>query len=140
MPTEPIRITVLGDTAPLSANRTRRLHWSALHRLQNLAKLRAHTAWIMARKPSLQGPWPVRVDVIIRRGRKLDRDNAVSSLKATIDGLFKGRVTPDDSEAFLDMRMPVQETGARWEGREEVEFVVWPGELGTPAQGRAGAL
>jgi hypothetical protein len=94
----------------------------------------------MARKPSLQGPWPVRVDVIIRRGRKLDRDNAVSSLKATIDGLFKGRVTPDDSEAFLDMRMPIQETGKQWHGREEVEFVVWPGELGTPSEGRLVAL
>ena len=138
--TEPIRIVVLGDNAPMSANRTRKLHWSALHRLQNAAKLRAHTAWICARKPSLMGPWPVRVEVTIRRGRKMDRDNAVSSLKAVIDGLFKGKVTPDDSEAFLDMRTPVQETGAQWIGREEVEFTIWPGELGTHRKDRAGAL
>lgn len=137
--TEPIRITVLGDNAPMSANRARNLHWTALHRLQTAAKHRAHTAWVIAGKPALAGPWPVRVDVTIRRGRKMDRDNAVSSLKAVIDGLFKGKVTPDDSERFLDLRTPIQEVGARWKGREEVEFVIWR-ELGTPQDGNLEAL
>ena len=125
--TQPIRITVLGDNAPMSPNNTRRLHWTQLHRLQDAAKRRAHTAWVIAGKPSLVGPWPVRVDITIRRGRVMDRDGAFASLKAVIDGLFKGRVTPDDSCAFLDLRMPTQETGKRWIGREEVEFVIWPG-------------
>lgn len=121
-----IRIVVPGDNAPMSPNRTRRLHWRSLHRLQSAAKTRAGTAWLAAGRPVYAGPFPAVVEVTIRRGRRMDRDNATGSLKAVIDGLFKGRVTPDDSEAFLDLRTPLQEVGAQWKGREEVEFVILP--------------
>ena len=117
-----IRITVPGDNGSLSPNRAGGTHWSKTSKARKSAKNRALIAWQKAGRPVAQGPFPVRVEVTIRRGRVMDRDNALASLKAVIDGLFKGNVTPDDSTAYIALQIPVQETGKQWIGREEVEF------------------
>lgn len=140
MLTDPIRITVLGDNADLSPNALRSTNRFRRAELVRQARHRAAIAWFLAGKIALQGPFPVRVQAVIRRTRVMDDDNALGSLKAIRDELFNGKVTPKDSTRYIRFEMPAQETGARWEGREEVEFVVWPRELGTPTQGRAGAL
>ena len=141
MPAEPIRITVLGDNGPISPNALKKLkHWALRAELVREARHRAMVAWLMAGRPTCPGPFPVRVEATIRRTRVLDDDNALGSLKAIRDELFNGRVIPKDSTRFLRFQMPTQETGKRWAGVEEVEFVIWPGELGTHPKGRAGAL
>lgn len=140
MPTEPIRITVLGDNAPLSPNALRSTHWARRAELVREARHRAMVAWLLAGRPTCPGPFPVRVEAVIRRTRVMDDDNALGSLKAIRDELFNGRVIPKDSTRFLRFQMPTQETGKRWAGVEEVEFTIWPGELGTPRKGAAGAL
>ena len=64
----------------------------------------------------------------------LDDDGAVGSIKALRDGLFgaetrrglarMGLIIPDDSLRYARFEMPVQETGKRFAGREEVEFLI----------------
>ena len=120
-----IRIVVPDDNAALSPNRANGSHWRTTSRAKKSAKNRALIAWHAAGCPRVQGPFPVRVDITIRRGRVMDTDNALASLKAVIDGLFKGQCTPDDSSAFLALQTPKQETGRAWVGREEVEFVIF---------------
>lgn len=126
MPTEPIRITVLGDNAPLSPNALRSLNRYRRAELVRQARHRALVAWLLAGRPMCPGPFPVRVECIIRRTRVMDDDNALGSLKAIRDELFNGLVIPKDSVRFLRFEMPTQETGKRWAGVEEVEFRIYP--------------
>lgn len=129
-----IRITVPGDNAMLSPNRRSSLNRYERARLVKMVKLRAIAAWFAAGRPVCPGPFPARVAVTIRRGRVLDDDGAVGSIKALRDGLFgaiarkgmarPGLITPDDSLRYVRFEMPVQETGKNWIGREEVEFIV----------------
>lgn len=140
MPTEPIRITILGDNAPLSPNALRSTHWARRAELVRQARHRALVAWLLAGRPTHPGPFPVRVEAVIRRSRVMDDDNALGSLKAIRDELFNGLMAPNDSVAFVRFQMPTQETGKRWAGIEEVEFTIWPGELGTPRKAPAAAL
>lgn len=120
--TAEIRITVLGDNGPLSPNALRSTHWARRAELVRKARHRAMVAWLLAGRPVWPGPFPVTVQPIIRRARVMDDDGALSSLKAVRDGLFGGNVTPDDSVRFVRFLMPIQETGGKWRGREEVEF------------------
>ena len=123
-----IRITVPGDNAALSPNN--RMAWPQKQRLVRAARSRAKAAWLLAGQPRYSGPFPVRVEVTVRRQRVMDDDNALGSLKAIRDELFNGAITPGDSGRYVRFEMPKQETGARWKGREEVEFTVWIGGEG----------
>jgi hypothetical protein len=117
---EPIRITVPFDPHRLSLNA--RLHWRARKRLNDAAKEAAVYGWMLAGQPKAEGP--VRVSLIVRRGRRLDIDNAITGTKACRDALFKGRVTPDDSPRWVTLGECQQECGKVWRGREECVFVI----------------
>jgi len=63
----------------------------------------------------------------------MDPDNAMACIKACVDGLFcRNRngygVTPDDSCHWLSWGEVRQETGKRFVGAEQVEFVIVPRE------------
>lgn len=133
--TAPIRITVIGDNAPLSPNALRSTHHFKRAELVQQARHRASIAWILAGKIAIAGPFPVRVQAVIRRTRVMDDDNALGSLKAIRDELFNGKIIPKDSTKYLRFEMPTQETGKRWAGREEVEFTIWPAGAEKPGMG-----
>jgi hypothetical protein len=66
----------------------------------------------------------INVNVIIRRGRVIDQDNAQACLKSLIDGLFNNAVTPNDSRKWVLNYTVNQETGRVWQYQPEVEFIV----------------
>ena len=119
-------------TVPVDPSRTslnQRLHWRQRAERGRYAKGAARMAWRKAGAP--RAPGPVRVEVIVRRGRLLDTDNAWTGLKPVCDQLFNSRrdaqgegITPSDSPAWVEMTVR-QETGKQWRGREECEFRVY---------------
>lgn len=118
-------VTVPFDPHRLSLNQ--RLHWRSRKSRNDVAKRAARYAYLDAGAPSFEEP--VRVEIIVRRGREIDADNALSGCKPLIDALFCRRkngegIIPDDSPRWLELTIPKQEPGARWKGREEVVFLV----------------
>jgi len=132
--TSEIRIVVPGDNAMLSPNNRSRINRWERARLVKVVKARAAAAWALAGRPVYDGPFPVTIRTTIRRARALDDDGAVGSIKALRDGLFgaetrsglarMGLIIPDDSLRYARFETPVQETGKRFAGREEVEFFI----------------
>ena len=90
----------------------------------------AETAWLDAGSPV--APGPVIVTMIIRRGVRLDDDNARAGLKSVRDRLFcakryeeqGGAITPNDGHTHVTEWRIQWDTGKRWKGAEEVEYVV----------------
>ncbi len=124
---QPIEITIQGDVVKaLSLNQ--RVHYMVRHKRNQDYKARAWLAWAAAGRPRAQGK--VRLDFIVRRGRSVDSDNAISSMKSILDGLTDqpGRpaLLPDDSARWVELGTVVFETGARWRGQEEVVVRVSP--------------
>lgn len=125
---EPIRIVVPFDPSRLSLNQ--RLHWRERKRRNDQAKLVARLAWNQAGQPKLDRR--ARVSIIVRRGRTIDADNALSGCKPVIDSLFCGRrwpsgaILPDDGPEWLELTIPRQEPGKAYRDRPEVEFVIEP--------------
>jgi hypothetical protein len=76
--------------------------------------------WLKVGRPRLEVP--VDVEIVVKRGRVLDPDNAQAGCKPIIDALFKNAVTPDDSQQWVRFTGTRVESGKRWKGREEVEF------------------
>lgn len=126
---EPIVITVKFDPHRLSANQ--RLHWRERARRAKYAKEAARVAWMCAGSPVVDGL--VEVSLLVRRGRKIDPDNALGGFKNAADSLFNSRrngfgITPDDSVDCVRW-LPVQfEAGTAWKGAEEVVVTVTPVE------------
>jgi hypothetical protein len=116
------RITVLWDPNRYNPNRLGRMHAAAKTRLKNAARDRAALCYGACGRPKAGGP--VDVEIVLRRGRALDDDNAVAALKPVRDVLFNDAITPDDSERWVRYLPVRQEIAAAWKGREEVVFVV----------------
>lgn len=117
------RIVVPWDPARASLNR--RLHWRARHEVNQAAKRAAYHAWLNAGAPRVRDGLPVRVSIVVRRGRVMDLDNALTGLKGCLDALFTGdRITPDDGPKCLELGGLRLETGKQWRDRPEVLFVV----------------
>ena len=125
---EPLRIVVQFDVNRTSPNRMSGLHWAEKGDLQRIAKELARYCWERAGRPTLAPP--VRVDIIVRRGRRMDADNALAGCRGLINGLFKGAVTQDDGPDFLQLGTLTQECGKSWKGAPEVEFIISSVELG----------
>lgn len=123
---DPISITVPVDIARTSPNALTRLMWQERGRRKKTAKEAARVVWVCAGRPRVD--CPVIVDIVIRRGRKLDADNALAACKPAIDGLFKDGLVPDDGPRWLTIGEVRQESGKEWKGRECVEFLVRPAE------------
>jgi hypothetical protein len=118
--TEICRLIIPVDANEMNPNRRRRLRdWiSTKTRHRNAA----YATWLVADRP--RSASPVTVSVTIRRGRRLDEDNARASLKAVFDGLFKHAITPDDSPRWVKLGTLTQEIAARWKLKPEIEIVV----------------
>ena len=122
---EQIRIVVPWDVSRTSANNIVRLRNPyARARLYKRAKDVARYAWMAAGRPTLAPP--VKVDIVVRRGRRLDDDNAVSGCKQLRDAIFTDGVTPTDAPRHLTLGTVTQETGAAWKYSPEVEFIISP--------------
>jgi hypothetical protein len=120
---QPIVITVPCDPQRTSPNvLVRTPNPYAKGRRIKRARVMARLAWVAAGKPTSDGP--VRVDVLIRRGRILDEQNAWSALKPHMDGIFVDGLTPNDGPAWVTLGTVTQETGKQWRGREEIVFTV----------------
>jgi Holliday junction resolvase RusA-like endonuclease len=126
-----IRITVPFDAHRLSLNQ--RLHWRERHRRNQAVKEAARFAWMQAGCPRVAGP--VRVSMVVRRGRSIDVDNAITGTKAARDALFCHAITEDDNPRFVTLGECRQEVGKAWKERPEVEFIVEP--LSAPPAGDA---
>ena len=115
-----IHITVPVD--PQKASPNQRGHWAKLAKVKKEFRDAAHLCWLAAGRPKAEGP--VNVNVIIRRGRLIDQDNALACCKSLIDGLFNKAVTPNDSREWILNYTVNQETGRVWQYQPEVEFVI----------------
>lgn len=128
---DPVTITVIVITVPFDPQRlspNARLHWAERAKRTKSAKELAIWKWHLADRPTIDGP--VEVALLVRRGRPIDPDGALSGCKAVLDGLLNRRrnhgdgVVEDDSGEFVRYA-PVQfETGTMWKGREEIVVTI----------------
>lgn len=118
------RLTIPFDPAPLSPNRILGRHWGSkvIRRAKQSLAQAAFAIWHQAGRPRAKGP--VRVSYTVRRGRKFDQDNCAASLKSLSDQLFKGQITPDDSEEYVTYNPVRQVAGKPWRITPEIEVLV----------------
>lgn len=118
--TEIARITVPYDVQRLSPNL--RLHFHERARRTKVARFLARRAWEQAGSPRATGP--VRVSLLVRRGRSIDQQNVWCATKSICDGIFCAGLTPDDAPEWVTLGTVTQEPGRQWRGREEVVLIV----------------
>lgn len=121
------RVTVPWDPNRLNPNRVSRCHWSVPAQRRTGAREAALIGYRQAGCPEINEP--VDVLVTVRRGRALDDDNVWAALKAVRDVLFNRALTPSDAPRWVRYLPLVQESAAKWKGREEVLFVVYAREV-----------
>lgn len=114
-----IRIVVPVDVGNANPNRLRTVR-KKIH-VRKTHKEAAQWAWVAAGRPVFTA-FPITVNVTIRRGREMDQDNAVASLKGVMDGLFKNAITPDDAQKYVLLGTIRQEISKEWKRKPEVEF------------------
>ena len=122
-----LTLVVPWDPVRLSPNK--RLHYQERARLVKVARAAALFAWRQAGQPRQEEP--VEVQIIVRRGRVMDPDNALGGVKACLDQLLSYRhdgcgMVPDDSSQWIRFAPVAFETGQEWQGREEVEIILTP--------------
>lgn len=91
------RLVVHFDVAKTSQNA--RNHWREIAKWNRKAKIAAAEAWIVAGRP--RSLVPVNVRLTNCRTRTMDEFNFGAACKGIIDGLFKDRITPDDSPEWV---------------------------------------
>lgn len=91
------RLVVHFDVSQTTQNA--RKNWRGIHKANKKAKAAAAEAWIVAGMP--RSPVPVDVRLINCRTRTMDEFNFGGACKGIIDGLFKDRITPDDSPEWV---------------------------------------
>lgn len=124
-----IRVRVFWD--PCRASQNARLHWRARANLNRQARAAAVIGWRMAGSPTMDVP--AKVTLIVRRGRRVDSENALSGCKSVTDLLTDRKrsvfgVLMDDSPDWLEWESIQQEVGKQWATRPEVEYVFRPRE------------
>jgi hypothetical protein len=108
-----VSITVDFDLVRCSPNRHQCWQVKAQH--ASAARTAARIAWMQAGEPTLTPP--VRVNVIVRRPRPLDQDNAWASAKHLIDGICGSPqrklpgIVPDDRPRYVRLGELTQITG-----------------------------
>ncbi len=130
--TEPVTLTIHYDVGRVSPNK--RLHPFERARRISDFKLAAICAWNKAGYP--ESDRPVRVDILLRRARALDADNAVACCKgwdAIMNRKKYGRgITMDDSPRWLTLGRVDQEIAKTWKGKEQLVLTVTPLEEESP--------
>lgn len=101
-------LVVFVDVAPLSPNRTRRLHWGQRARLAHAARTEAVKAWLADYRPEATVPVDVRL-IVRTSGRTMDQDNLIAACKPILDGLFNSAWTPNDSPEWVRLGEVTQE-------------------------------
>jgi hypothetical protein len=117
-----IELVIPGDTNELSPNA--RLHWQSRRRKVKQWRDKARIIYRYHGQVAFHGQ--VEISFIIRRGRRIDGDNARSSgaLKAVIDGFVDEGMVKDDSTEFVLHGGVKQETGAGWRYAPELVVMV----------------
>src|SRR5438045_1127925 len=117
--------TIPGDSNCLSPNK--RLHWRAEAALKKRWRSYAFLEVSDALNRGAVQPFTgrVRVSFVIRRGRKIDPDNAASSkaLKNALDGAVEAGLIADDSLMFCERGDVTQETDKRYRERPELQVI-----------------
>jgi hypothetical protein len=122
---ELIRIVVPRDILPLAQNQSEFRHAGTNTRLRKGSARDAYNCWVAAGKPTtLPEHWPVKLDIIVRRGRRVDHFNVHGACKWMVDALFKDAITPDDRPRFLEAGEISQQVAQIYADRPEVVFVV----------------
>ncbi len=123
-----LELEIPGDSNQGSHNK--RLHWRSVANIRKKwrqkAFLSASLVWGDA--PPLAGR--VRVSFIVRRGRRLDPDNAASSicLKAVLDGIVEAGLLEDDTLLHCERGDVTQETGKEYKLRPSLVVRLEPVE------------
>jgi hypothetical protein len=91
------RLVVHFDVSKTSQNA--RCHFWKIAKWNKSAKLAAAEAWLRGGMPRFD--FPVDVRLINCRTRTMDELNFGAACKGVVDGLFKDRVTPDDSPEWV---------------------------------------
>lgn len=123
--TELCRLTIPVDPNLTSLNR--RYHWTRMAKAKKSAYDTARWCWENLRRTDghlFISPTPVRVSLIVRRGRVIDNDNIVSGMKPIMDALFNHAITPSDSAAWVTLGDIKQETGKKYGKNPEVLVIV----------------
>lgn len=116
------RIVVEADPNLCSPNRRRKVRTYIQHSTAH--KQLAQVAWRKAKRPVAPGPFPITVNVIVRRGNRMDEFNAWAGMKHVIDGLFVKAITPDDSAKYVRQGSITIEVGPQWKKFPHVEVIV----------------
>jgi hypothetical protein len=137
---DPLEITVAWDPIKTAANKCRMNSVRGSYRwagLNSEAKKVARKAWEEAGSPRIDAP--VRVGLVVRRGRSMDLANIWGGVKPLLDGLFTNAITPDDSLKWVAELGGVRLEVARdFKGAEEVTFIIERLAHPTPGVGGAG--
>lgn len=126
---EPTDVTLIISFDPMRTSPNRRLHWAVRAKETYCARVATLLAWQQAGSPTIAGR--VRVEITIRRGRRMDPDNALACCKPILDQLLTARrtgcgVVQDDSERWVSYEPVRQETSARYAVRPEVVVAITP--------------
>lgn len=128
-------LTIPFDIALTSPNA--RLSWKARWRRNDIARTIAEGVWVEAGKPRASGK--VMIGITIRKARKMDGDNVVSSAKPLLDALFArrriqipgkpayyepGLMTIDDSDKYVQIGTIQQVIGPQFKANESVTFTI----------------
>jgi hypothetical protein len=92
----------------------------------------ARLAWLQAGRPTLTPP--VVVQVIVRRGRVVDPDSALSACKRIFDAVLCANrnggegIVPDDSARYVEYAPVLQTTGKPWAANPVIVLSIWEKE------------
>lgn len=117
-----VSLIVPGDIVKdLSPNK--HVGWRGKMTKAKLWRFGTKAQWVLAGCPRFKPP--VAVKIIVRRGRRVDDDNLVSSCKHARDGLWGvDCMLPADDKRYISSYEVVQQTGGRWGLFPEVEIQI----------------
>ena len=117
-----VGMIIAADANDLSPNK--RLHWRKRAQLVRLWRHKAAQTWKAGGFPPYTTK--VRIDFLIRRGRKIDQAQAHGSLalKAIEDGLVDAGMIPDDSEKWVEWGPVRVQSGSEYRLFPEVMVIV----------------
>lgn len=117
-----IELEVAGDSNNLGPNKKH--HWRSRNRLLQQWREKAHVIARNEMNRGLAKPPQSRVQIsfTVRRGRRLDPDNAASSLalKGIVDGLRDAGLLADDTAKYCERGAVLQEISKEYKQRPSV--------------------
>lgn len=123
------RIVLVVPFDPHRTSPNRRHHWRALAGLKKTFRRATIAAWRMAGSPTVPPTAKVRLSFLVRRGRRLDHDNIIASMKSSVDQTIACIGLPNDGPEHVTIGSVTQETGKRWQGAAaHVELWIEPEE------------